>query len=235
MAEMLETFSELRRGIILALKRHGVFSIEQLSDMLGVTYEAVRQQIGQLRREGWVAKERKRRRIARPGRPRNVFRLTSDGDHLFPKSYQDLVVEIIDTMASKLEPGALEQILAALSDARVRRWRPLLEDLSLAQRLEALRQLYAEDDPFTEVERTEAGGWRLLERNCPFLDVARRHPALCSVTVSTLSRLLGYRVIREERFQNGDTRCAFRVLTERPIDPATTSFELEPALEPEGE
>ena len=52
----------------------------------------------------------------------------------------------------------------------------------------------------------------LIERNCPFLDVANRRPALCSVTVNTLSRLLGRRVERVRTFQNGHGRCAFRIV-----------------------
>ncbi len=34
----------------------------------------------------------------------------------------------------------------------------------------------------------------------------------------TLSRLLGVRLRREKKFQDGDRCCAFRVLTDRPID-----------------
>ncbi|NIW79804.1 MAG: hypothetical protein GWN16_10240 [Calditrichae bacterium] len=41
---------------------------------------------------------------------------------------------------------------------------------------------------------------------------------LCRVTVMTLSRLLGVRLRREKKFQDGDRCCAFRVLTDRPID-----------------
>lgn len=67
----------------------------------------------------------------------------------------------------------------------------------------------------------------LIEHNCPFFNVAKRRPVLCSVTVSMLTRLLGYRVVREERFQNGDGRCVFRVLLDQPIDDSSFKFALE--------
>ena len=57
----------------------------------------------------------------------------------------------------------------------------------------------------------------LIERNCPFLSVARKHPALCTVSVCTLSRLLGVRVVREQRFQDGDGCCVFRVCVDEPL------------------
>ncbi len=229
MERALETFSNLRRGIVLAIKQHGPLAIEQLASRLGVTYEAVRQQVRQLVGEGWIARDENLNRDGKPGRPRRAFLLTAEGDHLFAKRYSDLTVEIVDTVATELEPTALKTVLTALTEARVKRWQPAMEGKTLPQRLEALREIYQEDDPYTVVESSEDGTLRLVERNCPFLDVARRRPALCSVTVSTLTRLLGYRVQRDQTFQNGDGCCAFRVLTDQPIDQATTTFTWENA------
>jgi hypothetical protein len=61
--------------------------------------------------------------------------------------------------------------------------------------------------------------------------VATRRPALCSVTVSTLSRLLGYQVTREKRFQACDGRCVFRVHLDQPVEPDTFRFAFEDEIE----
>ena len=55
-----------------------------------------------------------------------------------------------------------------------------------------------------------------------------QRPALCSTTVSTLTRLLGVRVVRRRKFQAGDGCCAFEVLLNEPIDPGEFRFEFEP-------
>jgi predicted ArsR family transcriptional regulator len=107
----------------------------------------------------------------------------------------------------------------------VRQWESRLQGKSLAERLQALRGIYIDADPYTEVSQVD-GELALVERNCPFLNIALRRPALCSVTVSTLSRLLGRRVTRQQRFQDGDGRCVFRVHTDQPIKP-TLRFEFE--------
>jgi predicted ArsR family transcriptional regulator len=52
-----------------------------------------------------------------------------------------------------------------------------------------------------------------------------RRPALCSVSVSALTRLLGVRVHREEKFQNGDGRCVFRVHANEPVTDWTFTLE----------
>jgi predicted ArsR family transcriptional regulator len=90
-----------------------------------------------------------------------------------------------------------------------------------------LKGLYLDDDPFMDVEHGP-DGIRLIERNCPFLNVAVAHPALCSISVSMLTRLLGVRVVREERFQAGDRRCVFRILPDVPVKLDLFQFEPEP-------
>jgi predicted ArsR family transcriptional regulator len=163
------------------------------------------------------------------GRPKARYRLTPAGDHLFPKHYDALTVELLDAVGDKFGREGVAAILADLADARVREWAPRMEGLDLERRLRALRSIYLDGDPFVSVERDE-GGLRLVERNCPFLNVASKRPVLCSLTVSVLTRLLGHRVVREERFQEGDGCCAFRVLEDQPVDPKTYRFELEPAM-----
>ena len=67
-----------------------------------------------------------------------------------------------------------------------------------------------------QVETTR-DGYRLVERNCPYYNVAMENASLCDVSVDVLSRLFGVRVEREETFQNGDGRCAFRVFANQPL------------------
>lgn len=217
-----------RRAILTALKQHGPSSIAALARQLGVTGEAIRQHLRQLEREGWVERVGAGRRGAprparRAGRPPVLYRLTPAGDHLFPKRYGDLAVALMDAVAEGLGEEALRQVLARVAEALARSWEPRLHGLGLQERLMALRDIYAAEDPFAEVEHGPEG-IRLIERNCPFLDVAMRRPALCSVTVSVLTRLLGCRVVREERFQDGDGRCVFRVLPSEPVDPREFGF-----------
>ena len=54
-----------------------------------------------------------------------------------------------------------------------------------------------------------------------------RRPILCNVSINALTRLLGVRVNREQRFQNGDGRCVFHVHADQPIDAAAWEFQIE--------
>jgi predicted ArsR family transcriptional regulator len=218
--------SGTRQSILEALKREGPLAIAQLADRLGMSGEAVRQQLVQLQREGWIEALRERGPARHSGRPPTRYRLSQAGDHVFPKHYDALTVAVLDAVASELGPATLERILATLTEARAREWEPRLAGRSLRERVEALRGIYDGEDPFMQVEEV-AGGFRLIEHNCPFLNVAMERPALCSVTVSLLSRLLGVSVVREQRFQNGDGHCSFHVITDRPRPAGAPSFQLE--------
>ncbi len=228
----LEALAEPRRSILLALKRGGALGIAEIREDIGITYEGVRQHLTQLELDGWVA-----RRLVRegsgPGRPRSLFRLTAAGEHLFPKEYDDLAVALIDAAAERLGPEALRALLEEVARKKVEQWRPLLANQPLEAKLEALRSLYLADDPFCQVSYDEDGTPRLVEMNCPFLEVARRRPALCSVTVSVLRQLLGHKVVRTERFQDGGPRCVFKVLAE-PAPPDAPLFDWEPEREEGG-
>lgn len=197
-----------------------------------LTGEAVRQQLLQLHRDGWIESRTVRPlgERARIGRPATLYRLTAAGDHLFPKGYDVLALTIIDKVVDELGADAARRVLASITESRVRELAPRLVGLTLEQRIEALRDLYLNDDPYMQSEKV-ADGFRLVERNCPFYNTAMARPVLCSVSVNSLSRLLGVRVAREQKFQDGDGQCVFRVFAEEPNDPMQTSFMLESELE----
>lgn len=206
----LSRLPALKRSLLLSLKRAGPATIARLAAETGVTREAVRQQLVELTAEGLAVKTTAARGV---GRPTGTYGLAPAAEPLFPKAYDELAVELLDAAADELGPAALKKILARMAAERVRRWLPAMKGKSLAERVRVLRGVYRDGDPFM---RAEAGDPpRLVETNCPFFAVASKRPALCSMTVSTLSRLLGRRVTRAERFQNGDGRCAFLIGKER--------------------
>ncbi len=166
---------------------------------------------------------------ARTGRPATIYRLSEAGDHLFPKYYDNLTIDMLDAVGEEIGTDALTRILARLADDKADAFGAGLRGLTLAQKMTALKSWYFADDPYMDIEAT-GGAYRLRERNCPFLNTALRRPMLCSVSVNALTRVLGYRVVREEKFQEGAGRCVFRVLEDQPINPDSWEFKLESDL-----
>ncbi|MDN5871164.1 MAG: MarR family transcriptional regulator [Nitrococcus sp.] len=215
-ADPLAGMSHTRARILRYIKAQGSVTRRELAAHLDITREAARQHLQGLSREGWLA-DSGRRASTGQGRPARLFALTRAGDHLFPKHYDQISLEMFDTLAERFGEEGVRTLLASLTDKQVAYWAPRLRGLSLSQRLEALRGIYFEQDPYTHIER-DGDDYLLVERNCPFLNLAVQRPRLCSVTVSTLRRLLGVHVHREQRFQDGDRRCVFRVCTRIAVD-----------------
>ncbi|MGD8379098.1 MAG: MarR family transcriptional regulator [Gammaproteobacteria bacterium] len=213
-----------RQRILDLLKARGTLGIGELANELHVTREAARQQLALMESQGWVRREA--RQSGGKGRPPLRFVLSEAAEHLFPKHYDALAVQLVTAVGETLGEDRLRDLLAELTDRQVAEWRPSLAGRSLPDKVEALRGIYVEDDPYTDTEVRD-GELRLIERNCPFYKVAMAQPRLCSLTVSTLTRLLGHRVVREARFQHGDGRCVFRVLTDQPVDAEDFRFEFE--------
>jgi predicted ArsR family transcriptional regulator len=219
-------------ALLLAVKRAGPLTQRELATLLQVSYEAVRQQMRELLRAGWVIrvppKKEARGASGKRGPVSSRYCLSGAGEHLFPKHYDALSAELLQHVLDGLGGKAVTQILTRMTEARVRRWAPLLASMSAKQKLQALCSLYEEKDAFMELQ-WQPEGPALIEHNCPFLNVAQGYPAICSVSVNTLERLLGCKVVREQRFQAGHGRCVFRVRLNEPRS-ADEIFALEEPL-----
>jgi predicted ArsR family transcriptional regulator len=200
---------DVRMRILRFLKARGASTIGEAAKRLRLTHEGVRKQMAALEENGWVARE-PGPETGKRGRPVETYRVTPAGDRLFPKAYDRLSSDLIAGVAAAGGPDLMRKVLASLADMQVAAWEPLLQGLSAEAKLERLQGLYLKDDPFMSVEKRD-GDLILIERNCPFLNVALDHPALCSLSVSTLERLLGHPVARVEKFQSGHGRCVFRI------------------------
>lgn len=200
---------DIRMRILRFVKSLGAATIGQAAKRLRVTHEGARKQMSVLEENGLVARE-PGPDTGKRGRPVETYRVTPAGDRLFPKAYDRLSSDLIAAAAEAGGPALIRKLLAAMAEMQVAAWEPLLAGLSPEARLERLKGLYLQDDPFMSVEKRD-GDLILIERNCPFLNVAMEHPAMCSLSVSTLERLLGHPVAREEKFQSGHGRCVFRV------------------------
>ena len=213
----IDLLPEARRALLSALKQAGRATIPQLAEALSISSEAVRQQLTSLQRQGWVAADcgPDEAEVRAPGRPATEYCLAPLADDLFPKRYAALAVSLFDELADT------DGTLARITDGTVN------AVLAAGDAVEALRSIYQHDDPYMDVERSERG-YRLIERNCPYLQVATERPLLCSTSVSALRRLMNAEVVREERFQDNDGRCVFHIYADAPLSAGRKKLRFEP-------
>ncbi len=97
-----------RRSILQLLRRHGQMSAIELSDALAIGAVGIRQHLTALEQEGLVYVCGLRRNV---GRPAHLYALTERAEAFFPKHYERLVCELIDSVAAVGgEPAVRERV-----------------------------------------------------------------------------------------------------------------------------
>jgi len=202
--------------ILRLIQRHGPQEIKALEAMLGVSANAVREQLQQLQQTGLVAAAKLRRGA---GRPAHVYSLTEKAQLLFGQGYDLLLKLLLDEII--LRDGA-EHAQTLLNAVGAR----LADDVTHGARVNDLRAqvqrvIEALDQRGVPIALHEAEeGVALREWTCPYLSLAREHPGICEMEQQMLERALHAQVTIAERMIDGHAGCRFVVKPRQEI-PAT--------------
>ncbi len=209
-----------RRALLIALRKRGEARAEELAEQLDVTVSAVRQHLQSLTAADLVAHREQR---AGPGRPRHVYRLAPAAEALFPRSYGELTVELLDYIGDE-DPDLVARAFERRRRARVERTRERLAGLDFDARVAEVARVLDEDGYLAEVERLDdaagapgTGGWRILEHNCAILAVAQRYGHACGAEIAFLREVLpDADVIRVSHILTGAHACTYEVRRRAP-------------------
>jgi predicted ArsR family transcriptional regulator len=195
---------------MLLLLRRATRTVDELAQALDMTDNAVRSQLSLLERDGLVQQQGVRRGTSKPAL---LYALTPDAEQLFHKAYVPVLRQLLDTLAMRLPPEELEEVVLATGRGLAATQVPSGD---LAQRLrgavEVLNGLggLAELEPVegNGAQGTDEVGWQIHGYRCPLGEVVPGHPEVCQLTAALLSEVVGQAV--EERCQRiGPPQCCF--------------------------
>src|SRR2546430_4925251 len=95
-ASQLPAHKGLRGEVLLELKRAQPRTAKQLADTLGVSPNAVRHHLKELEAESLIAYGREQRGV---GAPTFAYRLSPDGEDLFPRAYEETLTQLLQRVA----------------------------------------------------------------------------------------------------------------------------------------
>lgn len=189
-----------RREILDYLNRHGPATVDDLTRATGVVPVTVRAHLGVLERDGLVTGAGVR--SGRAGRPRIYYSLTTRAREVFPKSYDQLALRVIGTIAG---PAAQKAVFHQAGSAWAERLRREIEGLDPDQRIEmGVRALTASGCEAEWVP--EQGSLVVRLHNCPYSNVVQQFPDLCEMERTFLAEILDLPV-RIEESGPGCTQC----------------------------
>src|SRR5438132_9894591 len=139
----------LRGDILLELKRSQPFTASQLAAKLGVSPNAIRHHLKELLTESLIAYGREQRGV---GAPTYAYRLSPEGEAIFPKRYEETLTELLERVAQKDGRGAEGEPYAHHYAARAREPPAGVGEAPPAERRAAVARATSRDGQWGEWE-----------------------------------------------------------------------------------
>jgi DeoR family suf operon transcriptional repressor len=200
-----------RAAILIELKRAHRLTAQELATRLGASLNAIRHHLKELEAESLIQYERERRGV---GAPVFAYRLSTAGEALFPRRYEETLLEVLDQV---VEHGGREAAVAALEgqfESLRRKLAPAISSAPPEQRAELVARALVNEGYMAEWEGSDTEG-ALREHNCAVHAVAQRFPELCEAEVKFLEEMLGASVERQSHILNGCAACEYTVKFKR--------------------
>ena len=166
-----------REATLTLLLRQGEIDAAGLASQLGISVQAMRRHLRTLEDEGLVESTTA---TAGPGRPSNLWRLTSRGHQHFPDGSETFAIGLLDSLAQSLPPEMLSALLQQQAQDKADQYRRHLGDAPLEERVRALVDLRSREGYVSDMAPAQDGrGWCISEFHCSVQRIAEEFPAIC--------------------------------------------------------
>lgn len=180
-----ERFFNSTRGRIVLLLRVGARTVNQLADELQLTDNAVRSHLLSLERDGVIESAGLAKGFRKP---HATYRLTADARHLFPSSYDSLLIRLIDVLKQKLSRPALISILKNVG-TKIANEQSSSHEIGLDEKVNAAILALEKLGGAAVAEKTD-DALLIRSESCPFADAVIEHPEICKATESLIREIV---------------------------------------------
>jgi predicted ArsR family transcriptional regulator len=205
--------STLRHDILVALRKEGETSPEQLATTLGASRTGVLQQLRSLEAAGLVDRRTVRHGV---GRPRHVYDVTAAAQVAFPSNYDGLAAGLLAAIGVVGGDDLVAEVFDARRHLIAEQVKSRLEErlpstASLEARVRELAVIQDEQGYLSSAFISPDGTIRLRQCNCAIFGVAAQSSSPCDAELALFREVLGADVVRETHIASGDRSCTFRI------------------------
>ena len=141
------------------------------------------------------------------GKPALEYELAPEAENLFPKSYGQVLNELLQALEERMSKAELEETLRTVGRRIAMRWNIPPGDLRL--RLEAAVEVLNEMGGMAELEQ-QNGAYLIRSYSCPLAAAVPAHREVCALAEALLTELAGAPV--QEHCERGERpQCRFMV------------------------
>jgi DeoR family suf operon transcriptional repressor len=197
----------LRSQILLEMKKSQPITAKDLGLRFGVSANAIRRHLKELEVEGLVRFGREQHGL---GAPAFMFRLTEQGEALFPNGYRDALTELLDQIAEREGRAAVVEMFEQRYAQLTRRLKAEMDDTPRGGRLAVVARVLTEAGYMAEWREAD-GIFHLAEHNCAMRAVVDRYPEICVAEERFLREVLGAEVERHAHIVRGCNACEYAI------------------------
>lgn len=190
-------------------------TVKKIAQKIDLSTNVVWNYLVVLEKEGFITKKRKK---GRTGRPAMVYSISEKGLELFPKTYMEFCITILDEIKEMYGEEELQKMFSNIGkklaiDMR-NQMRPHLQDRTtlnnLKLKLENLMEIFEQHGTYPKLVETDTS-FTITNYNCLMHGVAKANPMICTVDETIFHDIIGQQVIKEKCFGDGDKYCLFRI------------------------
>ena len=211
-----------RERILRYILRHGSTSgekdnctVKTIAASIGLSSNVVWNYLVRLEKDGFVTRNYKQ---GKTGRPAMTYSLSEKGFELFPKSYMEFCITILDEIKNIHGEDEIKKIFSNIGKKAAEGMKKQIDDQiqdekspdPLKNKLIALVKVLEGHGTFHELLESE-DSYRLKNYNCLTHGVVKVNPLVCTVDETLIHELIGQKPIKEKCFGDGDSFCVFRI------------------------
>ena len=200
-------FFDSTRGKLILLLRGSERTVDELTKELGLTDNAVRSHLFTLERDGLIAQSGVVKGFRKP---HFVYSLTPEAEHLFPKPYDELFKQLLESLKGKVSSKALEDVLKEVGRRIAKASADKLgNDAEIDKRLESALESLEELGGTAELVKDEKGAV-IQSGGCPLSAAVVDHPEVCKLAEALIAEIVKAPV-KENCNREKMPRCRFEI------------------------
>lgn len=206
-----------KQDILHYLLKKSQVSVQDLSEHLNISPQAIRRHLKDLETEGLIEHQTVQ---AGMGRPQHVYQLSREGRDRLPDQYDEFAISLLDTLKETVGQEQVGSILRKQWERKAQEYRGLVGSGSIEERvanLVALRRAEGYMAEWYPLEPEESGDrttpqFIITEYNCAISHIAESFPSVCGHELEMFEvALQNCKVERTHWLVNGEHRCGYLI------------------------
>lgn len=199
--------SSTRNEILHMLKLHGSLTVSEMAVRLQITEMAIRRHLSTLERDNLIESKMVRQSM---GRPTNVYSLTEESDHMFPRHYSDFALDFLQDIEDLEGEEKIKSLFQRREQRLSDKYKKQVKGDTLEKKVKQLAVIQNEKGYMVEIEKDpETGDFIFKEYNCPISQVAKEFNHACDCELSLFKKVLETEVEQNECIAQGEDKCVY--------------------------